>query len=37
MATAKSKALKIKKEGKPMEFYKQKGKGGKVHIGAFKE
>ena len=28
---------KIKSEEKPMEFYKQKGKEGKVHVGAMKE
>lgn len=33
----KEKKVKIKSEGKPMKFYKQKGKEGKVHVGAFKE
>ena len=28
---------KVKSEGKPMKFYKQKGREGKVHVGAMKE
>ncbi len=34
---AKKMKPKIKSEGKPFKFYKQKGREGTVHVGAFKE
>lgn len=31
------KMVKVKSKGKPMEFYKQSGRDGKVHVSGFKE